>query len=317
MPAILSHWLLGKRVFPELKTRSDIAGVNENCFLWGCQGPDVLFFQRLLPWKRGQKVSEYGGKLHDGSPSRIFCALAELLDVCDHKDYDMILSYSLGMCCHYSFDRTAHPYINWLSARMSETDERGPDFKYHGEVESALDIIFLRNETGLLPSDLKLTDAIPDDDGVTRIIALIYTKLLYRIFGVRLEPKYALLMTKDMRDCFAVLDDRTLLKKPVIELIERVVEGKPHRGGMSAYMRSLTEGLDYDYANLTHQEWHNICAPERGGSQSFLELADLAAEDTMLMIDHFLCALKGVGSFENYTEERSFSNDVNELLLHK
>ena len=307
MPAILSHWLHGSRVLPELKKRIHSVDIDENSFLWGCQGPDILFFSRLMPWMSGQNVRKYGSKLHDGDPMRVFQPLFELIEVCGVKNYDRLMSYCLGMCCHYSLDRTAHPYVIYLENSMVCNDPRGEDYHYHGEIESMLDVILLRREKGLIPADVSLSDCIPEDAAVSSMMSLVYTKMLYRSFGLKLEPRCARQLTGDMRTCFNVLNDRYSLRMPVIETVENILWKGHSTGSMSAFMRPYAEKLSYDYGNFCHKEWHNIYAPRERSRFDIFEIFDSAVEDALSTVEQFLNAVSNKCSFGQYTENKTFS----------
>lgn len=324
MPAIISHWLFGKKLAPLAAQRADVADFRENCFLWGSQGPDVLFFQRLVPWCRGQVVRKYGSMIHDGSPSEFFTELADVLDACPHADYDAILSYALGMCCHYAFDCAAHPYVNWLTDVMSVRDSRGKDFHYHGEIESMLDIMLLRNETGMLPTEVRLTECIPADPEVDRILADVWTRILGSLYDVTLEPKYADLLGADMRECFSVLSDRHALRRPIFNTLERAV--RKNDAPVSAFMRPMTESLRWDYGNVRHQEWCNPLAPDEKSTESIYDIFARAAARAAEMMDFFMKTIRPATDsegrcvaenrrlrlrrdFSEYTQERNFSDN--------
>lgn len=307
MPAILSHWLLGKKVLPGISSRATSVVIDKNSFFWGCQGPDILFFSRLMPWMVGQNIRKYGSKLHNGSPMRVFNPLFELIKVCDNSNYDRLLSYCLGMCCHYALDRTAHPYIVWLEDSMKKNDPRGEDYHYHGEIESMLDVILLRHETGLIPADVRLSDCIPADSAVTATTALVYSKMLYQSFGFRPEPRCVRRLADDMRSCFDVLNDRYALRLPIVASVENIIWKRRSHGSMSAFMRPYSESLAYDYGNFCHREWYNIYAPREKSSRNILELFDDATDDALLASECFLEAVSNNYNFEQYVCKKTFS----------
>ena len=132
-------------------------------YAWGAQGPDFFFCHRFLPFWRGRSLQEYGGRLHDETPSNVLGAMREFLKA--HPD-PVYRSYVWGFVCHYSLDCTAHPYINWLAQELVRQRPWETPSTMHGEVEAALDAIVLRYETGKLPSEVPLKTMFPKNHGV-------------------------------------------------------------------------------------------------------------------------------------------------------
>lgn len=71
MPAFASHYIFAKEMMPFLKKTADFE-INENAVYLGTQGPDVLFFHRVLPWMPGKSIRKYGSMLHRAKPGDIF-----------------------------------------------------------------------------------------------------------------------------------------------------------------------------------------------------------------------------------------------------
>ena len=78
----------------------------------------------------------------------------------EHPD-PVYRSYVWGFVCHYSLDCTAHPYVNWLAVELAKQRPWETPSTMHGEIESALDAIILRFETGKLPSEVPTEGNVP------------------------------------------------------------------------------------------------------------------------------------------------------------
>ena len=72
MPAAITHYLHAKRVLEAMQKRESSFQVVGDAFYWGAQGPDFLFCSRFLPWQKGEKLSAYGSRLHDLTPTNPF-----------------------------------------------------------------------------------------------------------------------------------------------------------------------------------------------------------------------------------------------------
>ena len=252
-------------------------------------------------------MREYGSRLHEDSPSRFFGELAALLRLYRGENYDAILGYAFGMCCHYAYDRTAHPYVLWLEREMKLSDERGENYHYHGEIESMLDIILLRHDKELLVNDISLSACMPADKASRGAIETVYTRLLPQLYGTTPEAKSISQLVPDARAAAKWLNDRTLIKRPMIASLEKLFGA---HGAASAYMRPMLEDMEHDYANVGHADWHNIYAPEETSDADFFELTDTAEADSLNMIGLFSTACREPIDFTAFTGERTLSYGV-------
>ena len=138
MPACLTHYYFAQNVRENLP---DASSLDACAYAWGAPGPDFFFCHRFLPFWRGRSLQEYGGRLHDETPSNVLGAMREFLKAHPEPVYR---SYVWGFVCHYSLDCTAHPYINWLAQELVRQRPWETPSTMHGEVEAALDAIVLR-----------------------------------------------------------------------------------------------------------------------------------------------------------------------------
>ena len=256
MPACLTHYCFAQRVREDLEEK---ASLDPCAYAWGAQGPDFFFCHRFLPMWKGPSLREYGDRLHRETPSKVLGALREFLK--EHPD-PVYRSYIEGFVCHYSLDCTAHPYINWLAKKLASQRSWETPSTMHGEVESALDAIVLRSETGKLPSEVSLGKMFPKNEAVQRKIAHLYHQVFLSLYGEDVSEAGLFQATNDTHYVFSLVTDRTGLKKRLFELLERK---KP--SSIGSHIVPLTENDGIDYANLQNQPWGS-----EGSSQSFFEL---------------------------------------------
>lgn len=310
MPAVVCHWLLGKRVIDSAKRLAGEERFKENSFLLGCQGPDILFYHRLVSLNGKDNLQEYGHRIHRDHPSRFFASLKRSVESCGRELRDFAHSYALGMCCHYAYDTCAHPYICQLADYMSENDGRGRDYSYHALIESALDTIMWRYETGGVISDLRLGKCVRFEKEDAAAIAHIYTDALRDIYRRKAPEEQTMLLAGDMRRLFRVLDDPTTLRLPLVMKLERMF--KKDTAPMSAYMRPIMEDDLYDYANIAHEEWHNIMNAEEKSCEDFFEVTERAEKKTSEVMEFYVSTGGSESDFAEFTLERSFSNNADE-----
>lgn len=306
MPAVVCHWLLGKRLLERAENIVGAQRFHEKSFLLGCQGPDVFFYHRMVSAFRQHSLEKYGHSFHDDSPDELLASFKKTAlsagELSGHA-----LSYALGLCCHYAYDTCAHPYICQLEERMKQEDERGEDYHYHAHIESALDVILYRSETGGLISDLRLGRCVQFDRNDRDAAALLWGNALREVYAVTTGEKNLKLLLPHMRRLFRLLDDPTTIWRPMVSRIERLLGMKT--APMSAYMRPFMEDSDYDYANIERLEWCNFLDGSQRSSEDFFELTDRAE----LKSEQLMQAFTQIGSAEQFAEltgGRSMSNNV-------
>lgn len=285
MPACLTHYYFAQHVREDLPEK---ASLDSCAYAWGAQGPDFFFCHRFLPFWKGESLKEYGGRLHEELPSKVLGAMREFLK--SHPD-PVYRSYVWGFVCHYSLDCTAHPYINWLAKKMADQRPWETASTMHGEIESALDTIVLRCETGKLPSEMPLKRTFPKNEGVQRKIAHLYRQVLFTLYGEDIREELLVQAMDDAHHVFSLVTDRTGLKR---KLIRRLEKGKP--SSISSHLVPLTEEDSIDYANVGNAPWG-----EEGSCQSFFELYGEAQGVAGKILMEF-----DTGDLSALTEEKPF-----------
>lgn len=308
MPAKVTHWLLGQKVLGQLKESADIPDFDGDSFLVGCQGPDVLFFHRVLPWMFGRDYRWYGHEFHDRAPSGLFDSMRRTLASCKEEERRYVLGYCLGICCHYAYDTETHPYVIWLSEEMEKTDRRGAQFQYHIQIESALDVIMLRLAEGTTPAGLKLKECIPGGHRTRRAVADVWKNAVSDVFGEEMPERAAMQLMPDMKAAARFLEDRHYRKLPFFLAVEKLTGDR--KGSYSAHVLPEREDDARDYANEGHLTWHNPMAEEITRTESFFELTDAAERYSLEMARFFLDACRNGGDFAAFTGERTFSYGV-------
>ncbi len=312
MPSIVSHTLLGQRICHDRSFVANIPQFDQTAFLWGCQGPDILFYHRILPWQTGS-IRWYGGKLHNGDPTKLLESMAKICRYCRKKPcFSQIYSYALGVCCHYCYDRRLHPLVYYNCELLEKTDERGGRYYYHSDVESNLDIMLLRHDTGQLMNEIRLTDCLPECEGLTDSIAMFYALLLCDLFGIHTPHAAAASITKDFKTATALMDDAYTVKKPLAAAAEELLpyfRRSFRKGSLTGLIHSKSEDMGFDYGNLLGNTWFNPSDRSERSNLNFYELTDIAQAETMQLMALFAdeTAKKGSVNFALFTHGINFS----------
>ena len=311
MPDIISHWLLGEHILNN-ENLTAMQHFDSDAFIWGCQGPDILFFHRMMPWQSGS-LRSYGSAIHGGNPAVLFNSLAKVCRYCaDHQNFDLIFSYSIGFCCHYCYDRLVHPMVHYNMELLEKTDERGKNYNYHALVESNLDLMMLKREKGMSINDFDLDCCLPEQEGLDQAVALLYSLLLCDIYSIHTPRKLAMLLIDDFRSGTRLRKDPMFIKRPTAEFAERLLPYvRPGtRGGVLAcrfYPKTYDTG--FDYANMTNSVWFDPRNRDFRSNMSFFDLTSLAQLESEKLIEMFASDVmcKGCGEFETFTDGINFS----------
>ena len=135
MPGGFSHYQLALEVARELEARG--IPYDRGTLLFGAQAPDVFYGYRF--WRRGNNL---GVLLHRASSEALFSEFR----VCSE---DLAAdSFVYGYLTHYAFDVLVHPYVNFLSKRYENIEERRRKSKFHYRIEADLDTFLAENRYG-------------------------------------------------------------------------------------------------------------------------------------------------------------------------
>ena len=274
MPNCVTHFLHAKQVLnqlPEELTRT----LNKNAYFWAAQGPDFLFCHRYLPFMKGASIQSYGSQLHKAKPSDIFRAMRSYVK--QYPKDPIARSYALGFVNHYALDSICHPYIKALAKELRKEHMDQDLTALHAEVESSLDTIMLRRETGKLPSQIKLNHFFPKDEPVQREISKIYSFLIERLFDTVVKESVLYQSTKDTRIVFSLLTDSTGLKR---KLISKIESGRPKY--LTGHIIPLVEDAEIDFSNISGFVWTKENGEE--SKKSFFELFDEAQNQAKRII---------------------------------
>lgn len=281
MPACISHNLLVQKVSELLKQENPSLQLDTDALYWGAQGPDILFCHRIFPWQHGESLAEYGSRIHDDPPVKTFESIRRYWK--QYKEEPFVTSYITGFLCHYAFDSIAHPFVHYGSHTLHEQMPEISEGDHHINIESNLDIILLRCEKEQLVTDVKLKELVPNNQTVQNTIGDFYLFLLNDLYGFTAEPALFAQMLRDTRTCHKLMTDSTMLKKPLVQRFERKEKGRR----FSFYIRGISEGDEYDYANILKSEWGWPPKSDEVRTDSFFDLYEQAAQKAIKLIDGF------------------------------
>ena len=300
MPSVLTHYYCALRVLRELEKKN--ISVQRDAFIWGTQGPDIFFYHRFMPWKKESSLTYMGKRIHNEPPSLYLETCGKILR--EHKFSEPMRSYVLGTVCHYMLDREAHPFVLAKTKDYSQKiKKKEKNYPWHTQIETSLDIIILRYETGGLPTDVSIKMCTPKDEEIMAQIGRFWQEFLRYRFDKDISEREGAQLAQDMRSLFGLLNNRLLIKKPALECFERLTGAGSK---LSCHLRAISEG-ELDYANNLRRPWCAPLEPEKVRHDSFFDIYEQTIIKTPKMISDFLICAKKERSMAELCEEKSFS----------
>lgn len=277
MPAVISHYLQAERVL-DIYLKHGGVPVDRDAFLWGAQGPDFLFCQIFFPWRKTLGMKKLGIRMHRENPIPMLSAMRDY--VAENPDDNIVRSYYFGFLCHYSLDRTAHPFVYAQVDALKCQYPRCRSAFLHSKIETALDVILLRYERGELPTEFRLKKAFPKNRVVRQRIASLYSFVCRTIYEENVSEKVILQTERDCRFLTGLQNDRTGLKKRFFHYFET----KHEKYLLSCLFRGLTEDEDFDYSNILTAEWSwPIDSPQKR-IDTFFQLFEASVGESVMFL---------------------------------
>ncbi len=289
MPAAIVHYLHSDKVLKNIDTKIS----NKRAYYLGAQGPDFLFCHRYFPWMKGESLEKLGNTVHEANANKI---ILSMYNYCKEHQTETLYSYFYGFLCHYIIDSIAHPYINAKSEQLLEINPKENLNTLHNEIESALDTIMLRSETGELPGKTSLKSLVVCDIASLNQIGRLWKSVLDDVLNIKVSESQMVEAFKDTVKVFALLNDRTGIKK---QLVSKIESGKAHT--ISCHIRPILENMEQDYANTNKAEWG-----KEHSSADFFELFDDAVISATEIINGFAHKKINAENISVYTKNRSF-----------
>ena len=139
MADFVSHHLFGRQaltVFPAPAQRA--AACRPACFFWGCQGPDPLFYRKIL---LGSPLHKLGKRMHSEKTDELFAALSRAVRDLSGDAQEIAAAYFYGFVCHYALDSEIHPYVYCRQVQFCTENPKLSASAVHSRIESDIDYL--------------------------------------------------------------------------------------------------------------------------------------------------------------------------------
>lgn len=283
MAAYVTHYLFGLETLTQVHDPADLRLIygSFDAFIWGLQGPDLLFFSRKSLFRKADSLPSCAEKMHSGNAAEVLETMADILrEQADSPRYELLCAYMAGFICHYYLDLEIHPYVYYCQQRV--TARSGQRFGIHQRIESDIDTVLYRDLCGDDIRHFRADSGLLHGRASQENIAWLYAETIRRLYPeVSVRPE-------DILPCFA----------DMIRVMHLTVDPNlsAMAGALDILMRKpgLTEGhvrhsrVDYDVLNERGRVWYRLDHPGVPRRESVRELYEKALPESALGIRHLL-----------------------------
>lgn len=268
MPALVSHHRFAATALKQAQPYlANAVAAAPMAFRWGAQGPDILFYYQPF---HDNHIVRTGHRLHNERAARIFsCMTGE----CARWNTPAATAYLLGYCCHYILDRTAHPFVTYMSNyRLDPLFPWLPHNALHNlceaELDRALIEIYYPGDCAEFRSYLLLSA----DSRSAAAAGALLSHAVWNVYGTRLTPNTVSTSMRSMIRIQRLLHDKSGRRSSAIGWVE-------DRVGMSGAVSSMirpTQPLCADCINISHRAWIDAAVPYMRRYTDFFQLMEQA-----------------------------------------
>lgn len=271
MPGFSSHYLFGVSCyheFPNCQVKTWVR--NYHCsFSLGLQGPDIFFYSLYSHLKH--KINP-GVILHNHQTGLFLKHLRDSLKLFpDDSDFHIGFAYYAGFLCHYTLDRTCHPFVY---GRTDFEGEKPGYFGNHAQLETDIDSDLLWHKRQILPSEFCQAKTLFLSPAEASVIASMVSYAYDKTFpnlGVNKKEVHIAILAMHF-ECH-LMHDPYGWKKSFVKKCESIFLGYPF---ISAVMPSDRKIFNYDPCNRKHQVWHSPWVFDHSSTESFYDLYEKA-----------------------------------------
>lgn len=275
MPALITHYLFGEEVLPQV---DDVVGTRDeerDAFLIGCQGPDPFFFGITTP--RGSDVRALGKEMHRRKMGAALEQMRSDLAKLPADDRAAGTAFVCGMLAHYVLDRTAHPYVYAMEyALCDSSDDLGDAYnEVHAIIESELDCGVLDHYRHCNVEEFPPVLTLEKDPRAMRAAGALTSEMANVVYGLKIRPSDYEGALDDMRLCYRAIEPYDSGRSRRLGTIERTVRS---HSLLESLAHRTDQGAQNPSMNCEKAPWTD---PFKGGqsTESFIEVFERALTD--------------------------------------
>lgn len=269
MADFVAHHLFGKQaaeVFPQPAQR--LITQRPACYFWGCQGPDPLFYRKIL---LGSPLHKTGNRMHSEKTDELFFALSRGVKCLSGDARDIAGAYFYGFLCHYALDSEIHPYVYCRQEQIRSADEKLSASAVHCQIESDIDSELYLREYGVPVTEFEPGAHYTLSLEEKAVLSALLRMVLLTVYGEDVP-------TRDLRRSFEEMlawEEFLYSDSRMVYYGAQKLERLYGRGALLTGHMNV-ERPEWDCMNEGHDPWNNLWTPGETRTESVRELLGLA-----------------------------------------
>ncbi|WP_031516571.1 zinc dependent phospholipase C family protein [Desulfofalx alkaliphila] len=282
MPDLWTHIITGEEIVADLPDNQCRLLIRRhlNLFRFGCQGPDFFLYYNFWPWLRDKRGTYFGEIIHLEQCGNFFQEIAAYINaITDTKLRNRLTVYLMGLICHWTVDRWAHPYIHYISGIKHPAGN-------HKRIEAAIDSILAHSRWKIDTSKTPVKPYIQLGSHLPQDINHLYMQVLNKLYLDKAPVKpTAELIDRCYRHMMQALDffyDPWGIKRRLLTGFDFITGSKINA---RYYIYRPVDCLKDDYLNEGRQGWCHPCDKNECYDYSLHQLLATARREAVTIIN--------------------------------
>ena len=156
-----------------------VAAQHPAVYRWGQQGPDPLFFHKVL---LGSPTHKLGNRMHSEQTGALFTVFSEAVARLTGEQRSIGAAYFYGFLTHYAMDSSIHPYVYYTQYQSMQRNKKEHPSAIHCRIESDIDSAICMERTGNSVIQMDLNECYKLTDEETAVMAVLLHHLLDKVY---------------------------------------------------------------------------------------------------------------------------------------
>ena len=297
MPDMLAHFEVAEAARGRLPQGplARLLAADHDAFKVGAQGPDFLFYAGVWPGQR--RRGHLASLVHQHRTGELFRALLAAAAAARAGERSAILAFSCGFAAHICMDAGAHPWIQYWTGDLTaaaESPKGAASRRRHGVLEASIDVALAdrrSRDTGWIRRR-RLLDMTPAQTGA---VAGLWEHVMSEVHGVSFTASEGRAAFRDMAFVYGSMSDP---RAPLSRLLVAAAPFADADGLIRAQIYPRRPHAAAAALLAGRRPWYYPCVPAERRGETFAEITEAAAGETLRCLEAVQDAAFGGGDLD-------------------